>query len=105
MMFEEYKILTEKLTKIVPFEAFPIRGLVAQVRDKMPITMKSKLRVDSVFNSNDVGGIICTILIGNEVLACGLTHLIIPPDNPLFKEIKQYQEKRIARLKRLDQGQ
>jgi hypothetical protein len=70
----------------------------------MPITLKSKLIVNSVHNSNDIGGIICAIKMENEeVMACGLTHLIIPPNNPLFKEILEYQTKRIKRLKKLNQ--
>lgn len=103
-MFEEYEILTKKLNEILPFEAFPTRELVVQLRVKMPITLKSKLLVNSVHNSNDIGGIICAIQMENkEVLACGLTHLIIPPDNPLFKEILEYQTKRIKRLKKLNE--
>lgn len=103
-MFEEYEILTKKLEKILPFDALPTRELVVQFRDKMPITLKSNLLINSVHNSNDIGGIICAIKMENdEVLACGLTHLIIPSDNPLFKEILEYQTKRIKRLKKLNQ--
>lgn len=103
-MFEEYEILTEKLKKILPFEAYPTRELVVQLRDKIPITQKSKLLINSVHNSNDIGGIICAIKMDNEeVLACGLTHLIIPSDNPLSKEILEHKTKRIKRLKKLNQ--
>ncbi len=102
-MFEEYEILTEKLNTILPFKASPTRELVVQLRSKMSITLNSKFLVNSVYNSNDIGGIICTIQMENkEVLACGLTHLIIPSDNPLFKEILEYQAKRIKRLKKLN---
>jgi len=102
-MFEEYEILTKKLEQILPFEAYPIRELVVQLRDKMPITLKSKLLVDSVYNSNDINGIVCTIKMENdEALACGLTHLEIPPGNPLFGEIRKYQVKRIRRLKKFN---
>lgn len=103
-MFEEYEILVKKLGKIVPFEAYPIRELVVHLRNKMPITLKSKLLVNSVHNSNDISGIVCAIKMENdEVLACGLTHLIIPPENPLFSEILQYQTKRMKRLKKLNE--
>ena len=103
-MFEEYEILAKKLEKILPFEAYPTRELVVQLRNKMPITLKSKLLINSVHNSNDIGGIVCAIKIENEeVLACGLTHLIIPPNNPLFKEILEHQTKRIKRLEKLNQ--
>jgi hypothetical protein len=103
-MFEEYEILTKKLEKILPFKAYPTRELVVQLRDKILITLKSELLINSVHNSNDIGGIICAIKMKNkEVLACGLTHLIIPSDNQLFKEILEYQTKRIKRLKKLNQ--
>lgn len=102
-MFEEYEILTKKLEQILPFEAYPIRELVLQLRDKMRITLKTKLLVDSVHNSNDISGIVCAIKMENdEVLACGLTHLEIPPANPLYEEIRKYQIKRIKRLKKLN---
>ncbi len=100
--FEEYETLTKKLEKVLPFEAYPIRELVQQLRDKMPISMKSKLMVNRVYNSNDIGGIICVIEFGDEVIACGLTHLNIPSDNPLFEEIEKYQVKRAKWLRKLN---
>lgn len=103
-MFEKYEIFTEKLNKIVPFNASPTRELVVQLRGKMPITLKSELLVNSVYNSDDAGGIVCAIQMeNNEVLACSLTHLIIPSGNPLYKEILEYQTKRIKHLKRLNE--
>lgn len=65
--------------------------------------MKSKIIVNRFHNSNDIGGIICALKMDNEeVLDCGLTHLIIPSDNPLFKEILEHKTKRIKRLKKLN---
>jgi hypothetical protein len=93
-MIEEYEILLKKLETILPFEAYPIRELVVQLRNKFPITLKSKLMVEDVYNSNDISGIGCTIKFDDEGLACGLTHLIVPNSNRLYKEITAYQEKR-----------
>jgi len=40
--------------------------------------LKTELVVKDVYNSGDISGIICTIeKYEDEVLACGLTHLII----------------------------
>jgi hypothetical protein len=102
-MFEEYELLKNKLEQILPFEAYPVRELVVQMRDKISLTLKSKLIVESVYNSNDITGILCTVKTdNNNVFACALTHLVIPVNNPLFKEIKQYQDKRIKRVKKLN---
>ncbi|MEJ7682782.1 MAG: hypothetical protein WKG06_33965 [Segetibacter sp.] len=103
-MFEEYQILTEKLKTILPFEAFPVRELVAQMRSKLSIRLKTMLLVKDVYNSNDISGIMCIAEMENsEPLACALTHLIIPNSNPLYSEIKDYQNKRIKRIKKLNQ--
>ncbi len=102
-MFDKYEILTEKLNKIVPFSASPTRELVVQLRGKIPITLKSTLLVNSVHNTNDIGGIVCAIQMDNkEVLACSLVHLIIPPDNALYRELLDYQLKRIKYLKKIN---
>ncbi len=102
---EQYEELTKKLKRVVPFPAFPIRELVHELRKKgKSITLKSELIVKDVFNSGDISGIICTLEQENdEVIACGLTHLIISTNHPLFKEIREYQKKRIKRINKLNQ--
>lgn len=103
---EQYEELTRRLKEVLPFPAFPIRELVQELRKKgHSITLKSELIVKDVFNSGDISGIICTIeQTGDEALACGLTHLIISPKHPLYKEIIDYQKKRSKRLKKLNQS-
>ncbi len=97
---EQYEELTKRLKEVVPFSALPIRELVQELRKKgHSITLKTELIVKDVFNSGDVSGIICTIeQKEDEAIACGLTHLIISSKHPLFKEIIDYQKKRIKKL-------
>ncbi len=102
---EQYEGLTKKLKGVIPFPALPTRELVQELRKKgHSITLKTELIVKDVFNSGDVSGIICTIEQKNdEVIACGLTHLIISSKHPLFSEISDYQKKRAKRIKKLNQ--
>ncbi len=99
-MIPEYDALTNKLTDILPFEATPTRELVNDLRKNKKITLSSKLTITSVFNTNELGGIICATSIDGNALACSLTHLIIPPSNPLYKEITKYQTKRAKMLQK-----
>lgn len=102
---EQYEDLTKKLKKVLPFSAFPIRELVQELRKKgHSITLTTELIVKDVYNSGDISGIICMIeQHGDEALACGLTHLKVTSKHILFKEIIDYQKKRIKRIKKLNQ--
>jgi hypothetical protein len=103
---EQYEDLTKKMQKALPLKALPIRELVQIFRDKgNPITLKSELTITSVHNSGDVSGIMCVVAENKEnVIACGMTHLIFRPDCPLYNEIIEYQKKRIKRIKELQQS-
>ena len=102
---EQYEELTTQLKEIVPFKAFPTRELVQTLRKKEhKITLKTELTIKDVYNSGDITGIICvTEKQDDEALACALTHVIISDSNSLYKEIKDYQKKRIKRIHRLNQ--
>ncbi|MBW6537727.1 MAG: hypothetical protein K0B11_22145 [Mariniphaga sp.] len=102
---EQYESLTVELKKTIPFKAFPIRELVQELRNKgHEITLKTELIVKDVYNSGDITGIVCMIKeTGNEALACGLTHLEVPRNHPLSKEIISYQKKRNKRIQKLNQ--
>ena len=101
---EQYQELTAKLLDVLPLKAFPIRSLVNVFRDNgTPITLKTELTITSVLNSGDVSGIMCVVKDdGENVLACGLTHLIFAHSCPLFKEIADYQKKREKRIQKLN---
>jgi len=104
---EQYEDLTKKLQNTLPLKAYPIRELVQIFRDKgNPITIKNELTITSVYNSGDISGIMCVVSEDKEnVIACGLTHLIFQPGCPLYKEIVEYQKKRIKRIKKLQQSE
>ena len=100
-----YSDLTTKLENEIPVTAYPIRELVQIFRNKgKPITLKSKLTITSVFNSEDISGIMCTVM-ENEgnVIVCSLTHLIFDSKFHLYKDIIDYQQKRSKRIKQLNQ--
>jgi len=103
---DEYEELTKRLKEIVPFTAFPIRELVQELRKKgQVITLKTELTVKDVYNSGDISGILCMLEEQDgDALACGLTHLLISSKHPLYKEIVDYQNKRIKRIKKLNQS-
>jgi hypothetical protein len=100
-MKEEYDELIEQLKKILPFEAYPTRELVVELRGKWKITLKTVVKVINLHNLVEAGGISCA-LEGlehledgeEEVVICGLTHLIMPTSNPLYSQITKYQIKR-----------
>lgn len=57
--------------------------------------METELTITSVTNTGDVSGIICVIKKDKDnILACGLLHLVIDRSCPLYKEITEYQIKR-----------
>ena len=101
---ELYAELTAKLEKEIPITAYPIRELVQIFRSKgKPITLKSKLTITNVLNSGDISGIMCTVMEnGVNVIVCGLTHLIFEPKFHLYKDIIDYQQKRLKRIKQLN---
>jgi hypothetical protein len=102
---DQYEDLTKRLKEVVPFTAFPIRELVQELKKEgHSITLNTELTVEKIINSGDMSGIICMMkLNNNEVIGCGLIHLIISPKHPFYKEIIDYQKKRNKRVKKLNQ--
>ena len=101
---EQYEGLTKNLKTVVPFKAYPTRDLVHELRKKgLGITLKTELIIKDVYNSGDITGIVClTEQQGDEALACALTHLTVSNKHPLYKEIIDYQKKRIKRIWKLN---
>ena len=100
---EHYEELFQKLKSSLPVEAYPIKELVKIFRDKEnPIHLKTALTITDVYNSGDISGIMCIVLIkeGNPI-ACALAHFIFSPDFHLYKEIVDYQKKREKRIRKL----
>lgn len=103
-MKEQYEPLFQKLKASLPVKAYPIRELVQILREKKtPITLNTSLTITDVFNSGDISGIMCTVSNDSEeVIACGLTHLLFPKDFYLYEEIAAYQKKRAKRIQKLN---
>jgi hypothetical protein len=75
------------------------RSLREQGKD---VSADEELQVSSVFDSGEMGGIVCAIEIEDqkEVLAISLTHLRIGADHPLRAKIVAYQKARVRKLMR-----
>jgi hypothetical protein len=103
---EMYEGLNKKLEDELPIAAYPIRELVQIFRqNNMPLTLKTEVKITSVFNSGDISGIICTIHDTDNVkneMVCSLTHLMFDTSFHLYKEITTYQTKRAKRILQLN---
>ncbi len=66
------------------------------------VSADEEWQVSSVFNSGEMGGIVCAIEDkgAEEVLAISLTHLRISRDHPLRAKIEAYQKARVRKLMR-----
>jgi hypothetical protein len=90
------------LNAALPFSASVNKhALFAQAsREHRPLRNKQKLRIESVVDSGDIGGIVCTADLGADkgVVAISLTHLRFEPSHPLYKQIRAYQIQRTKDL-------
>ncbi len=75
------------------------RSLREQGKD---VRAEEELQVSSVYDSGEMGGIVCAIEIKDEkeVLAISLTHLRIGAGHPLKAKIEAYQKARVRKLMR-----
>jgi hypothetical protein len=92
--------ILEEMKKYLPIPARPTKELFRYLRKKgTHIDMDRDLNIIEVFDSGDMGGIICAIEGDKKQgLVISLTHLIIKPDHPLSDKIVAYQKKRIKSL-------
>ncbi len=93
--------LIKEMEKNLPIPAYPSRGLCKVMRKQgVKIETKTKLMITKVFNSGEMGGILCTVHEGEgKVFIASLTHLRVSPDHPLSDEVVTYQKQRIKHLK------
>lgn len=67
----------------------------------MNIDPNLEINIIEVFDSGDMGGIVCAIEGDKkQALVISLTHLRIKPEHPLSDKIVTYQKQRIKRLRR-----
>jgi len=92
--------LLEEMKQCLPIPVRPTKQLYKLLRKKgTSIEMDSYVNIIGLFDSGDMGGIICA-LDGNkkEQLVVSITQLIIKPDHPLSNKIAAYQINRIKNL-------
>ncbi len=94
--------LIEEMKQYMPIPARPTKESCKLLNQEgMHIEMNQEINIVDVFDSGDMGGIMCAIEgDGKQVLLISLTHLIINPDHPLSDKITAYQKQRIGKLKR-----
>jgi hypothetical protein len=92
--------LVEEMKQHLPIPARPTKQLSQHLRKKgIVIDMDQDLNIINVFDSGDIGGIICaTEANKKQVLVISLTHLVIKPDHPLSNKIHAYQKERTKSL-------
>ncbi len=92
--------LVEEMKQYLPIPARPTKELHQLLRKKgIHIYMDRDLNIIAVFDSGDMGGIVCAIEGDKKQgLVISITHLTIRPDHPLSDKIVAYQKQRIKSL-------
>ena len=87
-----------EMENFLPIYAYPTPQLLNNVTN-YKLTLKSKLKITSLMNGGNEGGIMCGIEIGKAVLLTSLTHLEFRDEHPLKCKINAYKQDRINSLK------
>ena len=92
--------LIKEMERYLPIPVYPSKELLQLLRKQgKDISRDTELNITKVFDSGDVGGIVCTVLEENkEVLIVSLTHLRIKPTHPLNEKIVAYQKQRVKNI-------
>jgi hypothetical protein len=92
--------LIDEMERYLPIPVYPTKELLQLLRkQRKDISTDTELIITKVFDSGDVGGIVCTVLEENkEVFIVSLTHLRIKPTHPLCDKIVDYQKQRIKHI-------
>ena len=97
---EKTKELLKQMKQYLPLPVYASPELCKLLRKQgKKVNTKTELKITKVFNSGEMGGIVCSIIKENkEVFVVSLTHLKIEPDHPLSGRIREYQIDRIKRI-------
>lgn len=92
--------LIKEMERYLPIPVYPSKELLQLLRKQgKDISGDTELNITRVFDSGDVGGIVCTVLEENkEVLIVSLIHLRIKPTHPLNDKIVAYQRQRVRTI-------
>ena len=95
------EILLEKMEHHLPIRAEILRATAGHlIAQGVSIPHHRQVSIQQIFYHGDEGGIVCTISPpdSKEAVIFSLTHLKIPYNHPLEKEIRAYQKARIKKL-------
>lgn len=94
--------LIDEMERYLPIPVYPTKELLQLLRKQgKEISQDTELNITKVFDSGDVGGIVCTILEDDEnkeAFIVSLPHLRIKPTHPLCDKIVDYQKQRIKHI-------
>jgi hypothetical protein len=94
--------LIDEMERYLPIPVYPTKELLQLLRKQgKEISTDTELSITRVFDSGDIGGIVCTILEdeeNKEAFIVSLTHLRIKPTHPLCDKIEDYQKQRIKHI-------
>jgi hypothetical protein len=104
--FLEAQDLCERLKETLPFRVragFQLRNTMKE--NGIQVDAETWFVADSILYTGDMGGINCGLVAENEnKIISSITHVKIDPEHPLAAEVRDYQQRRIERLKRSEQG-
>jgi hypothetical protein len=95
--------LIKEIEAHLPLPVYATPGLSHSLQQQgKDVGADEELQVTSVFDSGDMGGILCVLASRDqkEVFMISLTHLRIRKDHPLRKRIEAYQKARVRSLAR-----
>ena len=95
--------LVKEIEAHLPLPVYATPELSRSLREQgKRVSVDEELKVTSVFDSGDMGGILCAIEDKNhkDVFVISLTHLRIGSDHPLRARIEAYQRARVRSLRR-----
>ena len=97
------KQLLKEIEAHLPLVVYATPELSRSLREQgMKVRADEELQVTAVFDSGEMGGIMCGIESQDkeEVFVISLTHLRVGAGHPLKERIEAYQKERVRRLAR-----
>ena len=99
--------LMDQLQADLPIPAYPTKEVVRTLRGRgTKISADRLLYIQHVFYHGDEGGITCDVTPSHDAktaILVSLTHLRLPPDHPLSRDVRAYQRERVKRIAELQE--
>ena len=97
----QVEALLKKMGRYLPIRAEIQRRTANSLRARgVSIPLHRQIAIQKTFYHGDEGGIVCAIspTLDDEAVVISITHLKIPYNHPLEKDIRAYQQTRIKKL-------